>query len=487
MDRVGNAISFTKEVFMQISGLDLAIIVAYMVMIASVGILSQRKVKDTKDYYVAGRSLPAFVLVATICASVVGGSALIGKGGYAYTGGVLCIAIGMPYMIGMFIFSAFSGKISALGRKYGFISMSEMMGYRFGKVVKYIMAIMVAYTSMSTVGSQISATGTILSTVGGEKVSYLAGALIATIIFVSYTASSGLFGVVYTDVIQFVVLIVFVFIVLPIRGVGAVGGLGELIARTDPAKWQWNFSPETINLIITNFIMTLAGAEFWQRAFAAKDRKAAFRGQFWGTAIYAVTIVITMFIGLACALLFPNLIQDYGTADYAIPVMIVNILPAGLAGLTIAGVLSVMMSTADSYLLVSTQSLIGDLIKPNAKNMSEKTELLMSRICSLVFGVFAFMVAMFFTSAYDALMFGWTFYAATVGVPVLATLVWKKATTPGILAGMAVGFVISIVWKLAGSPFGIGNTIIGVILNGIVCVLVSLATYKKYPSRMVVS
>ena len=61
---------------MQISGLDLAIIVAYMVMIASVGILSQRKVKDTKDYYVAGRSLPAFVLVATICASVVGGSAL---------------------------------------------------------------------------------------------------------------------------------------------------------------------------------------------------------------------------------------------------------------------------------------------------------------------------------------------------------------------------------------------------------------------------
>lgn len=470
---------------MQITGWDLAIILAYMVMIAAVGILSQRKVKNTKDYYVAGRSLPTFALVATICASVIGGSALIGKGGYAYNGGVICIAIGLPYMIGMFIFSAFSGKISHVGHKYGFTSMSEMMGYRFGKIVKCITAIMVAYTSMATVGAQISATGTIISTIGGDNVSYLVGALIATVIFVAYTASSGLFGVVYTDIIQFIVLMAFIYILLPIKGISAVGGLGELITNTDPAKWDWNLSPEIITLIVTNFVMTIAGAEFWQRAFAAKDRKAAFKGQFWGTSVYAVTIVITMFIGLAAALLYPTLVEDYGTADYAIPVMIVKLLPAGLAGLTLAGLLSVMMSSADSYLLVSTQAIIGDIIKPNSKNMDEKKELRLSRICSIVFGVFAFLVAMFFTSAYDALMFGWTFYAATLGVPCLAAIVWKKATTQGILAGMAVGFVISIAWKLAGSPLGIGSTIIGVVLNAIVCVTVSLATYKKYPSKEV--
>ena len=470
---------------MQITGWDLAIILAYMVMIAAVGILSQRKVKNTKDYYVAGRSLPTFALMATICASVIGGSALIGKGGYAYNGGVICIAIGLPYMIGMFIFSAFSGKISHVGHKYGFTSMSEMMGYRFGKIVKYITAIMVAYTSMATVGAQISATGTIISTIGGDNVSYLVGALIATVIFVAYTASSGLFGVVYTDIIQFIVLMAFIYILLPIKGISAVGGLGELITNTDPAKWDWNLSPEIITLIVTNFVMTIAGAEFWQRAFAAKDRKAAFKGQFWGTSVYAVTIVITMFIGLAAALLYPTLVEDYGTADYAIPVMIVKLLPAGLAGLTLAGLLSVMMSSADSYLLVSTQAIIGDIIKPNSKNMDEKKELRLSRICSIVFGVFAFLVAMFFTSAYDALMFGWTFYAATLGVPCLAAIVWKKATTQGILAGMAVGFVISIAWNLAGSPLGIGSTIIGVVLNAIVCVTVSLATYKKYPSKEV--
>lgn len=468
---------------MQVSGLDLFIIIAYMLLIAAIGFFSKKKVNNPHDYFVAGRTLPSFVLIATICASVVGGSALIGKGGYAYTGGVVCIAIGLPYMAGMFIFSAFSGKISVIGHKYGFISMSELLGYRFGPTVKYISALLVTYTAISTVGSQISATGTIISTIGGDSVSYIVGALIATVIFVLYTASSGLFGVVYTDVVQFIVLMVFVYMLLPIASINEVGGLTELIARTDPAKWQWNFSPEIITLIVTNFIMTIAGAEFWQRAFAAKNSKAAFRGQFWGTSIYAVTIVITMFIGLAAALLFPTLIEDYGTADYAIPAMIVEMLPAGLTGLTLAGVLSVMMSSADSYLLVATQSLVSDFLKPVTKNMTDKTELLISRFSSVAFGAFAFLVATFFTRAYDALMFGWTFYAATLGVPCLAALVWKKATTPGILAGMAGGFFISIIWKLLNSPFGIGSTIIGVVLNAVLCIVVSLATCKSHPSR----
>ena len=258
-----------------------------------------------------------------------------------------------------------------------------------------------------------------------------------------------------------------------------------MIANTDPAKWNWNLSPEIITLIVTNFIMTIAGAEFWQRAFAAKDRKTAFKGQFWGTAVYAVTIVITMVIGLCAALLLPTLIQDYGTADYAIPVMIVKYLPIGLVGLTLAGMLSVMMSSADTYLLVSAQSVVSDVIKPNAKNMTDKKELLISRLATVIFGVFAFVVAVFFTSAYDALMFGWTFYAATLGVPCLAAIVWKKATTAGVLSGMAVGFVSSIVWNLLGSPLGLGSTIVGVVLNAIVCVAVSLATCKKYPSNVV--
>lgn len=463
--------------------LDIIIIVAYMVFLAWVGIVGTKKVSNTSDYFVANRSLSSFFLLATVCASVIGGSALLGKGGYAYTGGMVCVAIGLPYMLGMFIFSAFSGKISKLGSKYGFISMPEMLGYRFGKLVKLIASILVVYTSIATVGAQVSAMGTIVSALGGDHVSYLTGAIIATIIFTAYTASSGLFGVVYTDAVQFLILIVAVYILLPAFSINEVGGFAELIAQTDPSKWQLNLTPDIVTLIVTNFIMTIAGAEFWQRAFAAKNSKSAFKGQFGGTAVYAVTIVITMFIGLCAAILFPNLIEEYGTADYAVPVMIIKILPPGITGIAIAGVISVMMSSADTYLLCAVQSTITDVYKEFVPALDDKKALLMSRVLTVIFAVFAFLVAVYFTSAYDALMFGWVFYAATLGVPCLAALIWDKATTPGMLAGMGAGFVMSILWNALGSPFGMGATIVGVASNAVFLVVVSLLTYRKYPSK----
>lgn len=469
----------------EITVLDLVIIGAYLVFLAIIGVVGSKKVGNVSDYFVANRSLGSFFLLATVCASVIGGSALLGKGGYAYTGGMVSIAIGLPYMIGMFIFSAFSGKISKIGQKYGFISMAGLMNYRFGKTVKVIASLLVIYTSIATVGAQVSAMGTIVSALGGDQVSYLTGAILATVIFTVYTASSGLYGVVYTDVVQFVVLVIAVYLLLPLFSIQEVGGFAELVRKTDPAKWQLNLTPDIVTLIVTNFIMTIAGAEFWQRAFAAKDSKAAFKGQFGGTAVYAVTIVITMLMGLCAAILFPTLIEDFGTADYAIPVLIIKILPAGLTGLAIAGVISVMMSSADTYLLVAVQSTITDVYQEFKPDMSEKKALIWSRVLTVVFALFAFLVAVFFTSAYDALMFGWVFYAATLGVPCLAALVWRKATTPGMLAGMGAGFVMSILWNVLGSPLGVGATIVGVCANALLLVVVSLLTYQKHPSKPV--
>ncbi len=463
---------------------DILIIVLYILMIGVVGFLSSRKVKNSSDYFVAGRSLSPFFILATVCASIIGGSALIGRGGYAYTGGMVSVAIAAPYMVGMFLFSLFSKKISNLGRKYNINSLPEFLGYRFGKPVQLFASIMVVYTSIATVAAQISATGTIVSAIGGDKVSYLTGALLATVIFTLYTTTSGLFGVVYTDVIQFVVLVVFVYILLPFKALGEVGGFTSLFEKVDPQMWNLNLSPEIITLIVTNFVTVIAGAELWQRAFAAKDGKSAFKGQFGGTVVYAITIIITMFVGVCASVLFPTLIQDYGTADYAIPVMIIKILPAGLTGLALAGVISVMMSSADTYLLCASQSVVSDICKAVKPDLSEKRSMLISRVSSVIFGVCSFFIAMFFTSAYDALMFGWTFYAATLGIPCLVSLVWKKATTAGMLAGMGTGFVVSIIWNVLGSPFNIGSTIIGVILNALVLFVVSMLTYKKHPSKV---
>lgn len=469
-----------------VTALDIVIIFAYLLAMLGIGFYFMRRVKTSKDYYVAGRTLGPFVLMATVCASIIGGGALIGKGGYAYTGGMLSVAIAAPYMVGMFFFSSFSGRISDVGKKYNLTSIPELMEYRFGRTVKIVAAIMIAYSMASTVAGQISATATVFNVVGGKfGITYIWGAVIATVIFVVYTASSGLFGVVYTDVVQFVVLLVTVFIMLPIKSIGDIGGLGELIRQTPAEKWNFTIDASTMTLLVTNFVMTIAGAEFWQRAFAAKDRKSALKGQFRGTSIYAVSIVITLFLGLSAAILMPNLIEEYGTADYAVPVLVAQILPSGLTGLAFAGLLSVMMSTADSCMLCSTQAIAYDIGKTIKPDMSEKQELLLSRVSTVVIAGAAFAIALFIKSAYDALMFAWVFYAAVMGLPCLAALFWRKATKAGMLSGMGAGLVTSIAWKIAGEPLGLSATVLGIICCGVALVAVSLLTYKKHPTRFV--
>ena len=116
--------------------------------------------------------------------------------------------------------------------------------------------------------------------------------------------------------------------------------------------------------------------------------------------------------------------------------------------------------------------------------MTEKHEILMSRIMSVVLAMGALIIALYIKNAYNVLMFAWSFYAAAAGLPALAALYWKKATNQGILSSMIGGFAVCVGWKLAGNPFGLGETVPGAVVCGLLLITVSLATYKKSPCRM---
>ena len=468
----------------QLSVWDLVIVGAYLVLMVLVGIYSVRKIKNTGDYYVAGRSFGPLVLMATVCATIIGGSGLMGRAGVAYSSGFKAIITAVPYLLGMFIFSGISGRISDLGMKYNLTSIPELFEMRFGKAAKIILAAMVAFTMMGTVASQVTATATIINMLGGEiGLSYEVGALIATIVFMVYTATSGLFGVVYTDVLQFYMLLIFVYILIPVSSLINVGGISNFISNLDPGLMKPYVDGSILGDIVTYLVFTMAGAEMWQRAFAAKDRKSAKKGMFLGTAVYGVTIILVYFMGVvAHQIVGEDILAQYGSTDAVVPALAIKVLPIGLTGLALAGILSVIMSTADSYLLVSVQTCVHDIGKTFRPNMTEKSEIRFSRIFSILLPLGALVIALYIKNAYNILMFAWSFYAAAAGIPAFAALYWKKATNAGILAGMISGFVVCVGWKLIGQPFGLGAAVPGTIACAIALVVVSLLTCKKHPS-----
>ena len=470
----------------EITGLDLGILGIYLVGMVLVGVLCVRKVKNANDYYTAGRSFGPFVLMATVCATIIGGSGLMGRAGVAYSSGFKAILTAIPYLLGMFIFSGISGRISDIGFKYGLTSIPELFERRFGKTAKLILSVMIAFTMMGTVASQVTATATIINMLGGEiGISYEMGAFIACVVFIVYTATSGLFGVVYTDVLQFYMLLLFVYILIPTASLLEVGGLASFTKNLSPELFKPYINGDILGDIVTYLVFTMAGAEMWQRAFAAKDRRSAKEGMFLGTAVYGVTIILVWFMGvIAHQIIGDDVLALYGSTDAVVPALAIKVLPAGLTGLALAGILSVIMSTADSYLLVSVQTCVHDIGKTIDPDMSGKKEILLSRIFSVILPLCALVIALYIQNAYKILMFAWSFYAAAAGIPAFAALFWKKATKPGIIAGMAAGFVVCIGWKLLGTPFDLGPTVPGAIACAAATVGVSLATYKTQPSEM---
>lgn len=464
--------------------IDLLIVGAYLLTMVGVGVYSIKRIKGAGDYFVAGHSFGPLVLMATVCATIIGGSGLMGRAGVAYSSGFKAIMTAVPYLLGMFIFSGISGRISQIGIQYNITSIPELFERRFGNTAKVLLAGLIAFTMMGTVASQVTATATIINMLGGDAgLSYEVGALIATVVFMVYTATSGLFGVVYTDVLQFYMLLLFVYILIPVASLVNVGGFGSFVTKLDPALVKPYVDGNILGDIVTYLVFTMAGAEMWQRAFAAKDRKAAKKGMFLGTSVYGATILLVFFMGIvAHQIVGEDVLARFGSTDAVVPALAIKVLPVGLTGLALAGMLSVIMSTADSYLLVSVQSVVRDIIMTFRPGMTEKREILLSRIFSILLPIGALIIALYIKNAYSILMFAWSFYAASCGIPAFAALYWRKATKQGILAAILSGFVVCVGWKLIGQPFGLGAAVPGTIACGIALVCVSLATYSRSPS-----
>ena len=464
----------------EITTLDLVIVGLYLIAMVSIGVYFVRRIQNTEDYYVADHSFGPLVLMATVCATIIGGSGLMGRAGKAYSGGFMAIMTALPYLLGMFIFSGISGRISDVGMQHNVSSIPELFEKRFGRAAKLVLSALIAFTMMGTVASQVRAAGTIINMLGGDVgLTYELGALIACVVFMVYTATSGLFGVVYTDVFQFYMLLLFVYILIPVSSLRSVGGWGSFTANLDPALVKPYINGSILGDIVTYLVFTMAGAEMWQRAFAAKDRGSAKKGMFLGTSVYGLTIILVFFMGIIG---HQVLGEGVTNTDSVVPGLAIKVLPAGLTGLALAGLLSVIMSTADSYLLVSVQTCVHDIGKTISPGMSDRREILLSRVFSLILPLGALVIALYIQNAYDILMFSWSFYAAACGLPCFAALYWRKATGAGVLAGMLAGFVVCVAWKQMGLPFGLGAAVPGAIACAAALVIVSLATCRKHPS-----
>jgi len=489
------------------SPIELVVILIYFVGMIIIGIVISRKVKDSQDYLAAGRRLPFWLVTATLFATWWGGGTILGGSGAAFHGGFHAVmydpyGAGLTLILAGFLFMKIvhDAKVNTA---------AQFFSCRYGKWASTWSGVLMVPTYVLWAAVQLVAIGKVFQFVLGWP--YAVTILIGTAIILIYTVLGGMLAVSWTDFFQVIILLIGLIVILPLA-VRLAGGWAEVKAAT-PAHFfkifpahgsEW--APPTLGgwawwwgAILGVGLGTLAAPDLYQRAIVAKSGKVAAGASLTSGVGYWVLGAIPVWLAFIAITLIakggmPEAIAEMITEDPETLVLGLTrlVLPPALAGIFIASLLAMIMSSGDSALFAPAAVLANDIWKPlweksTKKDLSDKALMSASRWSVIIVAAGALIIGFTAETMYDLLIVAFQLLYHVLFFPILLGVYWKKANAPGAVAGMITGFLFIMIWMaLSGTMFPSpewASTLVPGGVGGLVMVIVSLITQKRRPPQ----
>ncbi len=316
--------------------------------------------------------------------------------------------------------------------------------------------------------------------------------IIAAVFIVAYTMLAGLLSLAFADIVTGTIITVTLLVAFPVLLVraGGFGGMEAAFAamgdRPDHMKLLGVFdAADYINFLLPVFLLVMGDANQYQRIFAGKNAKGA------RTAVIAMIFVALLIeeLIIAEAWFAGSLTPDPENGRYVLIYAARHFMPLALGIIFMITVVGIIISTADSFLLVPATTFIKDIylnyINPKAP---EKRIVLMSRLMVLTFGVIAWIVSLAFsesTTVFEKALYAFTVYGSAITPCLVAALFWKRATTAGAISSILAGTVTTLLWEeiiKSHLPAGLAklDAVLPAITLSVICLIaVSLLTGQK--------
>lgn len=451
---------------------DSVVMVSYLVAMVAVGWFAARRASTKSEFLVAGRRLGYVMYSGTLSALVLGGASTIGgvRLGYKFgiSGAWLVLTIGLG-VLGLSLL--FARRITRL-RVY---TVSEMLHLRYGGSSASVSGVVMwAYALMLMVTSTIACATIfgVLFDMGRVPSVILGGGIV-----VVYSVLGGMWSITLTDLVQFAVMTVGIFLVLLPIGVAKAGGFDGMRAAVGPEYFSfWHIGGETIfTYVLIYFFGLLIGQDIWQRVFTARDDRVATIG---GTVsgVYCLAYAFAgALIGTATKALHP----DLAVADDAFATIVTESMPVGLRGLVLAAALAAVMSTASGALIACATVASNDLwsrLRGLLGRTRPMDDVRTSRLFLLVLGVAGIVIAAVLQDVVAALTVAYNLLVGGLLVPILGALVWRRGTRQGALAAIVVGGAVVIILMITHGLLANEPIIYGLPASLVTYVVVSLLT-----------
>jgi len=446
------------------------VIIAYLVVLIGVGAYRAKFVRTQDDFMVAGRKLSAKVLVGTLLATWIGSGSIIAGAGLAYDKGFPALWFDAGVWAALIILFL----IAPRARRFGQYTVPDILEVRYNKYARLLGTIVtiIAYTAI--VSYQFRAGGMVLNLITGISVEQ--GIIITGVFVIGYTVLAGMISVAYTDVVNGVIMTIGLLIALPFLFSNA-GGWSGMIERLPETHFQVLGEMSLIEALgysLPTMLLLLGESGMYQRFFSAKDANTARRsviGWLIGTIIVETLIIVLGVIGSSMFFDIEPEMVILHSVRHGLPIVI--------GCFTLAAIVAVIVSTADSFLLVPATNVMRDIYQRfiNPK-LPQKKMVLYSRLVVVVLGIVAFVQVQFFTRVLEMAIYAYTMYGVGITPAVMAAFFWKRATAVGGVCSIAAGMAVTLVWEIMKRPWEIPTIYPALGLSLACLVFISLLTPK---------
>lgn len=419
--------------------IDIIIVFSYLILLLFIGIFQRSKQDGFKNFSRATGSTiqkSKLILVATIFASTIGGGTTFGIAEKTFADNIsysygLFLVIPVDLAIAYYI-------IPRIIKHYGAESVGDIVDVYYGSVGRYIAGLSSILVSVGLVAAQISVSGRIFEYI--LQINYIYGVILSYGIVVVYTTIGGFRSVLFANQLQFFAIL-FAIPVISIFGIYELG-ISNFIESIPHEKVSLFNNEDLLTTTISaalGFAVMNMFPTFIQRALINKNNVSTSKAIYIKSIIYAFFLVFITINGLLAFSIFPN-----AKASLALPQLIDHIIPVGIQGFVVVGLLAAVMSTADSDLNITSITLVKDFLKPIFKISQQNRMLFFARIINVLIGSLAIIIALCFDRVADLVIFIAGFWGPVILTPLIFALfnivISKKAFAISCLAGV-IGFI----------------------------------------------
>ncbi|MGH7483932.1 MAG: sodium:solute symporter [Longimicrobiales bacterium] len=437
------------------------VIGVYFVLVFGVAIWAswseRRGREDSADYFLAGRDAGWFVIGGSLFASNIGSEHLVGLAG---TGAASGIAVAQFEVLASLILLLLGWVFVPFYLSSGVYTMPEFLERRYSAAARWYLAIIsiIGYV-LTKISVTIAAGGIVFEALMG--VDFWTGAMVVVVITGVYTIFGGLRAVLYTDLLQMFVLIGGAIAVTSI-GLVAVGGWDGLEASVAPAFldiWRPATDPAFPWTGIL-FGAPILGVWYWctdqfivQRVLAARDQTEARRGTIFAGFLKLLPLFIFVLPGVIAYALAQSGRLTLTDPDQALPTLVAALLPVGLRGLVVAGLLAALMSSLSSVFNSTSTLITWDVYRKLNPAASERRLVVVGQVSTAVLVVFGLLWVPLMDRISEQLYQYIQSVQAYISPPIAAVFLlgvfWHRVNARGAMAALIVGFILGMVRLVA--------------------------------------